>query len=134
MSKKKTPDIFIENDKVLRAPKDIANALNRGFIKQINDTIKSIDNSNVDPLVHYAEKITTPEEKFQFSEINMSELKETMNELKNLGSSAKDMISMKTIKKAKKSLYPLILNLVNSTITEKKYPTTLQTSKIMPNV
>ena len=41
---------------------------------------------------------------------------------------------MKTVKKASKPLNPLILNLVNSTVETKHYPTKLKISKILPNI
>ena len=74
----------------------IANALNRGFIGQIRDTINSIEHTNTDPIKLYSEKIQTPDTKFHFKEVNMSDIRKTMKKLKNSGSSAKDMISMKT--------------------------------------
>ena len=65
-SNNNSPDVFLENGKPLRSPKAIANALNRGFIKQISDTVKNIDPSDIDPLKRYAEKVKTTVKKFFF--------------------------------------------------------------------
>jgi hypothetical protein len=70
--------------------------------------------------------------KFSLKELSMYQLKEMMDKINPTRSAGLDMISMRTIKNNRLILEPLILNLLNLTITTGVFPTNLTTSKILP--
>ena len=70
--------------------------------------------------------------KLKFKQINMSDLIKTMSKLRPTNSSTADFISVKNVKQAADPLYPLLLNLINSTIAEQIYPKNTNIQKIKP--
>ena len=81
---------------------------------------------------NYQKLNTNTNEKLQLKEINMYNLRNTLDKIKPSGSTGKDLISTRTILKLRKSLEPSLLNLVNTTISTKIYPDILKISKAVP--
>ena len=92
--------------KNIRSPIEIANSMNRMFIKQVKETIKNIPKTDVDPLEHFKDKIKTPEKKLNLKQINMSKCRKLITKMKNTGSSTSEQISMITTKKLEKHQNP----------------------------
>ena len=132
-SKNSPPEMILKDNEMITSPLKIANIMNKDYIKVVRDTIDAIPITNLDPIKNYKEAIGEIENKLQFKEINMHDLRKILNAMKPTGSSSYDYISMKTIKKARKSLEPLILKLVNTTISTSTYADLLKIIKILPH-
>ena len=65
-------------------------------------------------------------------QVSHSQLKEVLNKMKPSNSTARDMISTKTLKSATKSLVPLLLKLVNNSIKQATFPENLKEAKVIP--
>lgn len=70
--------------------------------------------------------------KFSLKPINMSDLKNLLDKVRPTKSSGTDLVSTKCIKLNRICLEPLLLNLINLTITTSRFPTNLKVSKIIP--
>ena len=77
--------------------------------------------------------IKTPTKLFTFREINMRELIIIMKKIKKSNSASQDGISSKMIDIINRSINPLLLNLINSTIHTKVFPNSTKISKILPH-
>ena len=62
----------------------------------------------------------------------MSEMKTSISEMRNAPSAGVDGLSVKTLKKILKPLYPALLNLVNTSISTATYPDRLKLARIVP--
>ena len=132
MSTHENPTSIIENEHRISKTFPMVNAINRLFLKQIKETVAEIPLSNIDPLDHYKEKITSPNQKFFFKKISMSYLRKTMSKIKKSNSTSYDEVPFSIIAKASKALNPLILNLVNNSFEEHKYPENMKINRIKP--
>ena len=131
-NKNKAPNILVHQGKTITNSKEIANTLNREQIIRNIRLRRNVPYTPTNPMNNY-DKITIPiKQKLKIKEINMYNLRHTLDNIKSTGSSGFDTISTRTIKNLRKSLEPLLLNLVNTTITSKKYPEILKLSKAVP--
>ena len=62
----------------------------------------------------------------------MSDFRKILTSMRQTASLTSDMISMKSILQARKTLKPQLLHLVNQTIRTSEYPAILKLSKIIP--
>ena len=131
-TKSKSPQVIISNGKVLTSPKIIANEMNRGFIEKNIHHHRSIPPTNTDPLANYTKLTQGKDLNFRITAITMMDLNKLVKSMKASNSSAKDMITMKTIKKLYKVLQYPLLNLINTIINTAEYPSPLKISKIVP--
>ena len=131
-SKNNPPEIIMKENSPITSPKQIANTMNKEYVKIIKETINKIPKNDIDPIKNYKENIGEVNSKFIFKEITMHELRKILSSMKPTGSTSNDYISMKTIKKARKTLEPILLNMVNSTISKRTYSDILKIIKILP--
>lgn len=64
MSNEIVPQMIIENGNIITKHVELANSINRQFIKQAEDTINGIENNNIDTMDHYRSKIVKPKQLF----------------------------------------------------------------------
>ena len=93
---------------------------------------RNVPKTNTDPMTNYNKATQHINNKLSLRQINMSQLKNTLKSIKPTGSTGIDTISTRTLKNLDKSINPLLLNLVNTTITTDQYPDALKTSKAVP--
>ena len=127
-----TPQVIKEKSVHHTGNKAIADALNRQYILKVKNITSEMENLGSDPLVDYMRIIPPNIANFQVKTINMSQLRSTLQSMKATGSMGEDDLSVKTIKSAQNELEPLILRMVNQTITTTTYPDQLKTTKIVP--
>ena len=127
-----SPQFMKEGDKFHTKKFDIAQSMNRQFLKKIRETQQKIPISPIDPLENFRKSFHPNPQTFNFESINMCELRKVISTMSPTASTTTDYISMKTIKQARKSLEPQLLNLVNSIIQTTIYPNNLKTTKVIP--
>ena len=110
----------------------MAEALNRQYLQKIRKIKSEMEESELDPLIHYKKIIGRDDLSFTFTQINMHQLRSILKSLKSSGSTGGDDISMRVLKQAQSELEPLILHLINSTISTNKFPESLKISKVVP--
>ena len=126
------PNRIISEGTMKVKPKEIARSMNLDYIKRNNDLATSINDNGIDPLQHYKKSIKKPKNQLELVTVTMHDLKMTQKNMKSTPSTGYDTISTKTLKEYQDVLLPLLLNLVNQTITTNTYPKTLKTAKIIP--
>ena len=131
-TKNLSPTSQSKDGKIINDPKGIADMIN---IAQISRNIKlhrEVTKSMIDHKTNYRKLVIGKNLEFQLRTINMTELKTTIKNMKASNSAGVDGISVKTLKKIIRPLYPAILNLVNNCITTSTYPEALKISKVIP--
>ena len=108
---------------------DIAEAMNTDYIEKNQGISDNLPHSPTDPMQHFKSKITTPDNKLEFNTITMQELRTILNRMRLTRSTGFDEISVDFIKRARKSLEPLIINLINQTLTHNKFTENLKNIK-----
>ena len=131
-SKQSTPQIIIENGRQCTTQLEIASALNRQYIQKVRKTLNEMETSAVNPLTHYSKVIGRDDLSFTFEKISMAQLRSILVKMKSTGSTGQDDISMRLLKQAQSELEPLLLHMVNSTISTTNFPEVLKTAKVVP--
>ena len=126
-----TPQILRENNIFHTKSENIANSLNRQYVRNITSLIENMDEATQDPLIKYKNSIKPPKSTFTFKKINISDLRKTMNCMKGTGSMGYDDLSLKTIKQEQKEVEPILLHLINRCITTTTFPNTLKISTLV---
>ena len=98
----KQPERILENGRIIRGSKGVANALNRHFIQKVNKIKNEIPISNIDPMSFYTKHVPNLKNQFQFKPINMSQLRITMSKIRSTTSNDLFGISMNMIKNLKR--------------------------------
>ena len=129
---KSSPSLILDQGKPITKPKQIAEVLNRQYISTIRDLLKSIPQSDKDPLISYKKCLGPIDQKLNLQQISMSQLTQVLDMMPTSNSSAADYISVKLIKSAQNHLKPLLLHLFNQIIITEKFPETLKVTKIIP--
>ena len=127
-----TPQILKENNNFHTKSENIANSLNRQYVRKTASLIENMEPATQDPLTKYKNSIKQPKTTFTFKKINVSDLRKTMNNMKGTGSMGYDDLSLKTIKQVQKEVEPILLHLINRCIATTTFPNTLKISKIVP--
>ena len=106
-----SPQFIKDGDKFYTKKLDIAQSMNRQFLKQIRDTQDNIPVSHFDPLEQFEKSFRTKPPTFSIQQINMSQLRKNFSSMSPTALTTTDYISMKTIKQSRKQLEPQLLNL-----------------------
>ena len=69
-----SPDIIKEGNKIHTSPLDISNSLNRQYISQIRNLVKSIPKTSTNPLDLYSKVTNHLQGSFTFTQISMPDL------------------------------------------------------------
>ena len=131
-TKNSTPQVIIEDKTHHTSHINMANALNRLYIRKIRKITQMMGESNLNPLDSYRKSVGQVESTFTFKKISMGDLRLILSRMKTSGSMGIDDISIRTIKQAQAELEPIILHLVNTTIQTMTFPTPLKTAKVVP--
>ena len=126
------PSVIKDGNKNFTKPKDIAMCLNRQYITNIRNIIKNIPQTQTNPLKLYKDAVGQIEHKLNIEQINMSQLIKTISNMAATTSATKDYLSMRLLKDAGQTIYPLILHLVNTVIKTEIFPEVLKITKIVP--
>ena len=127
-----TPQVIVENTTHHTKHRDIANSLNRQYVTRIHKLISQMDQPTTDPIERYRKLVTPPTTTFTFTKVTMCQLKKILSNMKGTGSMGHDDISLRSIKQASSELLPLLLHLLNRTISTTTFPTLLKISKVVP--
>ena len=124
---------IIDGKQLVIGSQKVASALNRHFISKPRKIVENLNvNNHNNPMDYYVKYVPNFKNEFKFKTINMSELRKTFSSIKNTKSSDYFGISMSILKKIQRSIEPIMLNLINQTITQSKFPELLKISKIIP--
>ena len=126
------PKKLISKNQLVTGPKDTAQTLNRYYIQSIRETRKQIPDEPDNPIDHYLKCFPPISQKMNFEQISHGQMKNVLIQMKSSNSTAKDMISTKTLKAASKSLIPLLQKLVNNSIRQATFPENLKEAKVIP--
>ena len=126
------PVIIVDKGKSITSQRDIANILNFKMLEKVSKTIARIQKTDTDPMSNYKKVYADKTCTFDIKTITMHELRQTIHKMKPSRTAGIDGISIKLIKELWKELEIPILQMVNSSIQTKQYPTTLKQSKIIP--
>ena len=122
--------IFYKNLFIIGSKK-VSQSLNEYFQEKVKNIKENIPNQKLDPMINYKKMVNHPSNKFNFTEINMTQLDSIFSNLKKSTSTIDDGISMAMINLMKSEIKPLLLNLINSTIRSNKFPQKFKISKII---
>ena len=84
-------------------------------------------------MTNFTKHIKTPMKLLTIKEIDMNKLKIIFNKIKKSNSASADKISGNMLKIIKKSILPLILNLINNAIRSRKFPELIKIQNVYPN-
>ena len=126
-----SPQIIVEGKIHHSSPTKMTGALNRQYLQKVKALVKKMENKGSNPLINYAKIIPENLSTFSFSKITMTQLRTTIQKMKSLGSTGEDDLSDKTIKQAISQLEPLLLHMLNRTISTTTYPVPMKTTKIV---
>ena len=129
-----SPQVIVEGGKFFTNHLEIANSLNRQYVRKINNLIEKMETSDVDPLINYKQSIGPKGDQlsFTFTTITMAQLRKTISKMKATGSTGEDDISVRMIKQAQNELEPILLHLFNMIVRTTTFPESLKTSKVVP--
>ena len=131
------PTKIFQNGVQVNSPDQISNLLNENFIKKIVDIreeMEAIPNRD-DPLTNYRRMVDgmNLENTFTINTIDARDLRRVVNAMKSTRSTGLDGLSMKLLKEYLPYIGRPVLNLVNHSIVECRFPGELKTSKIVAN-
>jgi hypothetical protein len=109
----------------------VSEELNKYFDNKIRSIIDEIPKNNNDPLINFKKHIKKPDKYCNIKEVNYNEINKIITKMKPTNSTCNDNVSSRMIKKGKNSIIPLIMNMVNMVIKNKKFPKILKYSKII---
>ena len=127
-----SPQTVTENSHTFTSHQEIAESLNRQYVKSVRKLISEIEKDGTDPLINYNKLVQNDQSSFTFTQVSMHQLRQILKNMKLTGSMGEDDLSIKNVKQAQNELEPLLLKLVNSFIKTTKYPKSLKTTKIVP--
>ena len=132
-----TPGIIKHEGKVVTAPRDVANAINKCFLNKTAKLRENIgQNSQVDPrdrLKSFLGDKLHQKEKFHLKEISAQELRNILKKRKGNRSSGIDFIDGYSLKLAAPLIEDVLLHLVNLTISSHEYPDLWKINKVSPH-
>ena len=132
-----TPGIIKHEGKVVTAPRDVANAINKCFLNKTAKLRENIgQNSQVDPrdrLKSFLGDKLHQKEKFHLKEISAQELRNILKKRKGNRSSGIDFIDGYSLKLAAPLIEDILLHLVNLTISSHEYPDLWKINKVSPH-
>ena len=126
------PERIIENNKLIRGSKKVAGVFNRFYISKIRKILQNLDKPTKDPMISYRHFIKRPKEELNFSKITMSQLRKKMKKVKKSNSVSYDKISVNTLVRLQDSIYPLLLQLINTVNETSCFPEQLKIARIFP--
>ena len=131
--RKKIIERIYYNNKMVEGSKNVANKLNAYFEDKVTNIVNNIEVSNENPMVHFKSKVKKPKSYLNVSTTTHNNVKNILSHMKSTNSACRDGISSRMLKKGKKALIPLLLNMIRCVILTKKYPKILKLSKIIPH-
>ena len=130
------PSIILSNGTVHTSPLDIANSLNKTFLKKVSDLIKSVSSrAEIDPirrLQRFLDKRDGAISQFHLKKIDAKKLRDIIKRRKGNRSCGFDCIDGYSLKLAAPIIEDVILHLVNLSIMTTTYPRTWKINKITP--
>lgn len=121
--------LTVENNTIVKTDEGIAETLNNHFTSVGENMSRNINYQPSDFAQYMPEKLNKT---LLLKPVNANELKEISKCLSNKNSSGFDLISQKLLKTILPSLSELLIDLINSSIREKKYPQCLKKAVITP--
>ena len=125
-------DRMMENSKMVNGSKKVVNILNRYFVRKAPNIINNLPNININPMTYYKKYVQKKKNTFYLKQINMSELRSILSNINKSKSFDYYGLSMDMILRLRRSLEPILLNLVNISIYNSNFPDILKISKIIP--
>ena len=126
------PKMLIVDVKPVTSPKEMAKQLNKDYIVRTGKAARSTPPPQQDPLISYNRMLENKQLNMAFQPIRRIELVSIIDSINPSKSASVDDISMKLLRRIKKTLLPILQHLVNVTIMTTKYPDPLKITKIIP--
>ena len=120
------PRMLIKNGLPITSPQLMADELNQRYIVSAAKTRQQIPKNRGDPMINFQKLVNDKDLNLAFQPVRKHELYQIISQINPTKSSALDGISMKLLNKIKNPLMDVLLHLVNSTITQSKYPSPLK--------
>ena len=121
---------IFHNNQLTVGSKKVCNVLNEFFSDKVKNTIDNMEDNGINPMKHFKEKIPKPKTYCNLKEVNYSNVKKVLTNMKSTNSVCVDNVSSKMIKKGSIALLPIILNFVNSIIKFKVFPKILKIQRL----
>ena len=127
-----TTERIMEGKNLLIGSKKVSSVLTRFLVSKPRKIIENLKVTDKDPMDFYEKHVEKFVNKFKIKEINMSELRIAISSIKKTKSTDYYNLSMIMIIKIRKSIEPILLNLVNQSIKQNIFPDLLKISKVIP--
>ena len=131
-TKQLSPTMISKDGKLIRDPRGIANTINLAQISRNIALHRNVPKTTTDHKKNYEKLVEDKNFQFTLRTISMNDLKKSISEMRGAPSSGIDGLSVKTLKKILRPLYPALLNLVNTAISTATYPDKLKIARIVP--
>ena len=131
-SKNKTFNRIIENNTFVNGSLKVANILNRYFIRKPKIIVENLPENNIDPMEFYTKNVNKNINKFSLKPVNMSDIRRAMSSVNKSNSMDYYGINMKMLFKIRRAIEPIIMNVINISIYNSKFPEVLKINKIIP--
>ena len=131
-NKQLSPTILSHEGKTIRDPRSIANVINKAQISRNTRLHREVPKTDIDHRTNYKKLTKDKHLSFTIRNISMHEIKQSISEMRGAPSAGVDGLSVKTMKRILKPLYPALLNLVNTSINTATYPDRLKLARIVP--
>ena len=131
-TKQLSPTMISKGGQIIRDPKGIANTINVAQISRNIRLHRNVPKTMTDHKKNYAKLVENKNLQFTLRTISMHKLKNSIREMRVALSSGVDGLSVKTLKRILRPLYPALLNLVNTAISTATYPDKLKIARIVP--
>ena len=94
----KQPERIIDNGNLIKGSKNVANSFNRFFIKKVKNIINEIPRSQIDPMSFYRQHVPNLSNQFNFKNISMYQLRNSIKKINKTTSTDYYGISMNILK------------------------------------
>jgi hypothetical protein len=120
-------DRVIDNNVLVIGSKRTCESINNFFINKVKNLNDNLKPQIEDPMIQYNKSIKTPIKLLKFKQISMDKIKRIFSKLKKSNSASHYNISGKMLNIIKESIIPLLLNLVNNSFKQNKFPEATKT-------
>ena len=128
----RTINRIMDNNKFILGSHGVTNVLNRFFIKKPKDIVKNLPINNIDPMEYYTKNVKKNLNKFSLKQVNISDIRKVMSALNKSKSFDYYGISMDMLYRIRRSIEPVLMNIVNLSIYNSIFPDILKINKIIP--
>ena len=127
-----SPSKLFYKGKLRTKAQDVADSQNEFFIEKVNSIRSNLSDPTGDPLSKLKALMTGRQCSFQLDPVHPDQVDKIISSLSNSKATGLDNIDTSTLKLVRSEIIPAVTHIINLSITNKKFPTSWKSSKVIP--